>query len=709
MRLVQREVVQHVEKNKMTPSNLGIVFGPTLMRGENETAQEIIKNTQISSSIFELLIKHHERVTELLPAGKIYRIFKSPPPLTESDWTKILTGAAVEEHQEGELILGQGVQNYNLFRISSGRVRIVIGSNQVATMGPGEIFGELSFLGRFQTSAAVVADGDHTLLHVIDLNVVRVLFRSEHALREKFYYNLAHKLATRLSDREEANKFKSAMVMQKQRQAKEAAKKVEMMAMLDSNQLSMALKNFLGHPRDILVGFWSFARRFHDASEDMREASARALYEQFLSKGQLKEGGVCVPDSLAQDVNFAISNGVCPPGLFDEVMRLVTEHLTANVFDAFKASEYYIKPAEEVRVPVTMPDGSDTRVPIDMSVGTARDIRRCLQESRSMTKHELFFVLPNGSVAPQQVPDDMPASDILKRISDTSTGTTLCFFKPSSKKMMRRKSKMSASIKVFPCKLQRSGQLSVNQHELVFHSKILGREQAVVLAYRNVEEVVEVGPKKLRVLMKDQPKSKDFTFKNQEERDSAHQIISTILDKYGSTDPVGLRDSRVSSIEMGPLQLAGVPSSSTTSPRSLPSLSPRTDPSSPRELCSDDLTDAHWDLILMGGREIHYSPGEVILSEADELQRIYQIVNGSCVVRKKGFWDVLSNMNAGDTFGEMSFLMGGGATASVLADTEVTVFLLEAEYFKRLFNEHPDISGRWFKYLATVLMQRFKY
>ena len=79
-------------------------------------------------------------------------------------------------------------------------------------------------------------------------------------------------------------------------------------------------------------------------------------------------------------------------------------------------------------------------------------------------------------------------------------------------------------------------------------------------------------------------------------------------------------------------------------------------------------------------------------------------------MEKRGFDGVLARMPNGSTFGEMSFLLGGGASASVIADSDdgVTVFIVEADYFKRLFNERPELAGRWFKYLATVLEGRFR-
>jgi len=87
----------------------------------------------------------------------------------------LLTSAKLREFNKDEQILGQGVKNYNLFRIKSGVVRIEINGNFIATLGMNEIFGELSFLGRYTTSAAVVAH-EQCMLYTIEMKIVRAIF-----------------------------------------------------------------------------------------------------------------------------------------------------------------------------------------------------------------------------------------------------------------------------------------------------------------------------------------------------------------------------------------------------------------------------------------------------------------------------------------------------------------------------------------------------
>ena len=57
----------------------------------------------------------------------------------------------------GEL-LAQGEANDRLIVLTDGEVRVVVHGHDVATLGPGDLVAEMSFLTQEPTSAAVVAD-----------------------------------------------------------------------------------------------------------------------------------------------------------------------------------------------------------------------------------------------------------------------------------------------------------------------------------------------------------------------------------------------------------------------------------------------------------------------------------------------------------------------------------------------------------------------
>eukprot|EP01104_Vermistella_antarctica_P014160 TRINITY_DN4411_c0_g1_i1.p1 TRINITY_DN4411_c0_g1~~TRINITY_DN4411_c0_g1_i1.p1 ORF type:complete len:1113 (+),score=294.82 TRINITY_DN4411_c0_g1_i1:230-3568(+) len=123
-----------------------------------------------------------------------------------------------------------------------------------------------------------------------------------------------------------------------------------------------------------------------------------------------------------------------------------------------------------------------------------------------------------------------------------------------------------------------------------------------------------------------------------------------------------------------------------------------------------------WEIMLLGGTEMQFKRGDVILKQGDRFQRIYQVCDGECRIEKT--WTdedgtprqkELGIMGADETFGEISFLLGGGATASVIASSDdVEIFMIEAEFLKRLFNSDPGLAGRFFTYLSVLLERRLR-
>ena len=116
------------------------------------------------------------------------------------------------------------------------------------------------------------------------------------------------------------------------------------------------------------------------------------------------------------------------------------------------------------------------------------------------------------------------------------------------------------------------------------------------------------------------------------------------------------------------------------------------------------LTEDDWTVLLQGSKKVTFVKDQVIVTEGENFQRIYQISTGSCRIEKSG--KPLGEMGEGATFGEVSFLLSGGASASVIADSSsVEVYLLEGYYINILFGMKPELAGRFYKYLAKTLQR----
>lgn len=55
-------VASHHQQNLMTVANLGVVFGPTLLRPQEETVAAIM-DIKFQNIVVEILIENHERVS----------------------------------------------------------------------------------------------------------------------------------------------------------------------------------------------------------------------------------------------------------------------------------------------------------------------------------------------------------------------------------------------------------------------------------------------------------------------------------------------------------------------------------------------------------------------------------------------------------------------------------------------------------------------
>ena len=86
--------------------------------------------------------------------------------------TRMATAAQRDERRvpKGAVIFRQGDPGNEMFVISEGRVRLTLGSDghekEIAMLGPGEFFGELSLLSEDPRSATAVAAEDTALLAI---------------------------------------------------------------------------------------------------------------------------------------------------------------------------------------------------------------------------------------------------------------------------------------------------------------------------------------------------------------------------------------------------------------------------------------------------------------------------------------------------------------------------------------------------------------
>lgn len=110
-----------------------------------------------------------DRVTELLSAARLF-------DGVDADGMARVAAVAVEvEFPADHVIARQGEIGTGFFVIVSGAARVVRDGETVATIGPGDFFGELSVLDGRPRTAQVIADGPTTCLALASWDFEAVL------------------------------------------------------------------------------------------------------------------------------------------------------------------------------------------------------------------------------------------------------------------------------------------------------------------------------------------------------------------------------------------------------------------------------------------------------------------------------------------------------------------------------------------------------
>lgn len=99
------------------------------------------------------------------------------------------------------------------------------------------------------------------------------------------------------------------------------------------------------------------------------------------------------------------------------------------------------------------------------------------------------------------------------------------------------------------------------------------------------------------------------------------------------------------------------------------------------------------------GDEVTKEPGYVFVEQGEVGREAYIILSGTATVRRKG--RKIATLGTGDQFGELALLDHGPRTATVVAETEVTVFVLTARNFRGVLEEFPTIAHKLLAVLAA--------
>ena len=128
------------------------------------------------------------------------RIF---PYLNEQEERALLEKGGVSRFNPGAVIVREGDHHNAIYVVRVGHVRVEKNSAgfplELARLGPGELFGEMSFIDGSPASADIVAN-EYVETYVVDAQILDPLLKKYPSIYGRLFRSLAAILARRLRD-----------------------------------------------------------------------------------------------------------------------------------------------------------------------------------------------------------------------------------------------------------------------------------------------------------------------------------------------------------------------------------------------------------------------------------------------------------------------------------------------------------------------------
>lgn len=102
--------------------------------------------------------------------------------------------------------------------------------------------------------------------------------------------------------------------------------------------------------------------------------------------------------------------------------------------------------------------------------------------------------------------------------------------------------------------------------------------------------------------------------------------------------------------------------------------------------------------IARAGDEVHIDAGKMLVDQGEMGREAFVILSGRAAVKRKG--RKIAELGPGDPVGELALLDRGPRTASVVATTDLTVFVLSTRGFNAVLDDSPGLSRKLLAFLA---------
>lgn len=115
-----------------------------------------------------------------------------------------------------------------------------------------------------------------------------------------------------------------------------------------------------------------------------------------------------------------------------------------------------------------------------------------------------------------------------------------------------------------------------------------------------------------------------------------------------------------------------------------------------------NLSQRQLNLITKHADEVELKAGKVLAKQGEMGLEFLLLVEGNARVERNG--KVIARLTSGDFFGEMSLIDGKPRTATVIADTPVTLLAIHRRSFHYLLDSIPGLSRK----ILVALCQRLR-
>ena len=236
-------------------------------------------------------------------------------------------------------------------------------------------------------------------------------------------------------------------------------------------------------------------------------------------------------------------------------------------------------------------------------------------------------------------------------------------------------------VKEFECVYKKTssskvrGNLYLFRQYVCFYSKILGRKTVIILPFVTIETLPIINNQSFMVIQKSQQK---YTFEITNSHDPENiKLIKSYFDKTAFSKNYTQQN------------LAQKEEDNTFK-----------------------MSESDWEIIISCAKSIKLKQNEKIIKQGDHYQRLYWIIRGECRVElldeQTQKTKLLTKMVKEDVFGDLSFLFGGAAAASVLVDSEeVELYCWEKKILEQTFVEKPYLSPKFYLDISKRISKRW--